>query len=324
MSPSAASCTGSRTPATSSGRGPEWLRPAVGGILLGLLLLVVPQMYGVGYPVLENAVNGHYLVGFLVVLLLAKMLATSLTIGIGGSGGVFAPSLFVGAMLGAAFGEAVSAVAPGSAGPVGAYALIGMGAVFAGAARAPITAVVILFELTGEYSIILPLMTAIVLATGLSHAISADTVYTRKLLRRGVDLGRRPEVVAQGGSPQVRDAMQPLPSPVLDTAALVEVARALAAEPHGILPVVGQDGGFLGVITAGGVFEALADGRHDHEAVGLLTQIPTTVRVDDPLGFAGEQLARASVAAVPVLDSQDQVVGWLDERSLLLARTANA
>ena len=94
------------------------------------------------------------------------MVACSLTIGIGGSGGVFAPSLFCGAMLGAAFGDVVHAVAPATAGSLGAYALVGMGAVFAGAARAPITAVVILFELTGEYSIILPLMLAIVLATG--------------------------------------------------------------------------------------------------------------------------------------------------------------
>ena len=100
------------------------------------------------------------------------MVATSLTIGIGGSGGVFAPSLFLGAMLGAAFGQTAAAAVPGTAGSAGAYALVGMGAVFAGAARAPITAVLIVFELTGEYSLILPLMLAIVLATGVSHLLS--------------------------------------------------------------------------------------------------------------------------------------------------------
>ncbi|HEV7206459.1 MAG TPA: chloride channel protein [Jatrophihabitans sp.] len=172
-------------------RGPEWLRPAVGGVLLGMLLLVVPQMYGVGYPVLDRGVVGGYSIAVLLGLLAAKMLATSLTIGIGGSGGVFAPSLFVGAMLGGAYGLALHDLAPGSAGTVGTYGLIGMGAVFAGAARAPITAVVILFELTGEYSIILPLMTAIVLATGVSQVLARDTVYTAKLRRRGVDLDER-------------------------------------------------------------------------------------------------------------------------------------
>ena len=93
---------------------------------------------------------------------MGKIVATSLTIGIGGSGGVFAPSLFIGAMLGAAFGEVAGFLAPALHGQVGAFALVGMGAVFAGAARAPITAVIIMFELTGEYSIILPLMLAIV------------------------------------------------------------------------------------------------------------------------------------------------------------------
>ncbi len=86
-------------------RGPEWLRPAVGGVLLGLLLLALPQMYGVGYPVLEHGEAGQYALAFLAVLVVGKVLATSLTLGIGGSGGVFAPSLFIGAMVGAAFGE---------------------------------------------------------------------------------------------------------------------------------------------------------------------------------------------------------------------------
>ncbi len=181
-------------------RGPEWLRPAVGGLLLGVVLLVLPQMYGVGYLVLGRAVDGDYAVGFLILLLVGKVVACSLTIGIGGSGGVFAPSLFCGAMLAAAYGAVVHGLLPGAGGSPGAYALVGMGALFAGAARAPVTAVVILFELTGEYTIILPLMLAIVLATGVSHLVSHDTVYTRKLLRRGIDLeapadpglGRRP------------------------------------------------------------------------------------------------------------------------------------
>ena len=93
-------------------RGPEWLRPAAGGVLLGGLLLMLPQMYGVGYPVLGRAVAGGYTVAFLLALLLGKLVACSLTIGIGGSGGVFAPSLFCGAMAGAVFGDAVHAMRP--------------------------------------------------------------------------------------------------------------------------------------------------------------------------------------------------------------------
>ena len=169
-------------------RGPDWLRPAAGGILLGLLLLAVPQTYGVGYPVLERAVGGHYVILVLLGLLAAKILATSLTMWIGGSGGVFAPSLFMGAMLGSAYGAAAHHLLPHLAAAPGAYGLVGMGAVFAGAARAPITAVIIIFELTGDYRIILPLMFAIVVATALSSAVTRDTIYTLKLRRRGIDI----------------------------------------------------------------------------------------------------------------------------------------
>jgi chloride channel protein, CIC family len=154
-------------------RGPEWLRPAAGGMLLGLVLLGLPQMYGVGYPVLEAGIRGQYVLWFLLILLVGKITATSLTIGIGGSGGVFTPSLFMGAMLGTAYGLAAQHLFGDAVGPAGAYGLVGMGAVFASAARAPITAVLIIFELTGDYTIILPLMTAIALATGVSTLASA-------------------------------------------------------------------------------------------------------------------------------------------------------
>lgn len=171
-------------------KGPEWLRPATGGLLLGGLLFLIPELYGVGYPVMGRAFSGSYTVAFLLVLLLGKIVATSLTIGIGGSGGVFAPSLFMGAMFGVAYGGILHLIIPGLTGPIAAYGLIGMGSVFAGAARAPITAVVIMFELTNEYSVILPLMVAIVLAELISRIMSKDTIYTLKLRRRGIDLDK--------------------------------------------------------------------------------------------------------------------------------------
>ena len=169
-------------------RGPEWARPAVGGVLLGGLLLVLPEMYGVGYPVLQAGVAGRYALGFLLVLLVGKLLATSLTLAIGGSGGIFAPSLFLGAMTGTALGLGFAALAPGVAGPAGAYGLVGMAAVLAGATRAPITAVVIVAEITGEWSLIVPLMIAVALATALSRLVSRETIYTMKLSRRGIRL----------------------------------------------------------------------------------------------------------------------------------------
>ncbi|MEO6413693.1 MAG: chloride channel protein [Pedococcus sp.] len=300
-------------------RGPEWLRPAVGGVALGLVLLVLPQMYGVGYPVLGDAIDGRYAVAFLLVLMLGKMVATSLTIGIGGSGGVFAPSLFIGAMLGAAFGETLHVIAPGVSGPVGAYGLIGMGAVFAGAARAPITAVVMLFELTGEYTIILPLMTAIVLATGVSHAITSDTIYTLKLRRRGVDLGT-PSETLQVSRRHVRDVMSPVPSGLSRHATLDQVAAALSETQFGILPVIDDSGDYLGVVTARGVSDALADGRHDRAAASLAAEMPVTIGEDDPVHVASETLSRSGMSAMPVISSTGSVVGWLSYHDLLAAR----
>ena len=123
-----------------------------------------------------------------ILLLVGKLLATSLTISIGGSGGVFAPSLFIGAMLGAAYGNVAGLLGPHLVGQPGAYGLVGMGAVFAGAGRAPITSLLIIFELTGDYRIILPLMVAIVISTAVASLLGHDSIYTLKLRRRGIEL----------------------------------------------------------------------------------------------------------------------------------------
>ncbi|MHC3474801.1 chloride channel protein [Streptomyces sp. 7R007] len=301
-------------------RGPEWLRPAVGGLLLGGLLLTLPQMYGVGYPVLQKATEGGYAVGFLLLLLLGKMLATSLSIGIGGSGGVFAPSLFIGAMLGSAYGIGVRHLMPHSAGAVGAYALVGMGAVFAGAARAPITAVVILFELTGEYSIILPLMLAIVLATATSRLLSRDTIYTLKLRRRGIDL-EGPAPGAQIGAQHVGAVMEALPSPLAASTRLADAADLLSLSGHGALPVVGDSGDYAGVVTAQAVAEALAEQPEDAPTrVGQLAETPAPILADQPLSQALHTLLSASGTGMPVLDAEHgKPVGWLSHQSALRA-----
>ncbi|MFG2794708.1 chloride channel protein [Streptomyces sp. NPDC048419] len=301
-------------------RGPEWLRPAVGGLALGVVLLALPEMYGVGYPVLEKATEGGYAVGFLLLLLVGKMLATSLTIGIGGSGGVFAPSLFIGAMLGSAYGIGVHHLLPHSAGAVGAYALVGMGAVFAGAARAPITAVVILFELTGEYSIILPLMLAIVLATAVSRLISRDTIYTLKLRRRGIDL-EGPAPGALIGTQYVSAVMESLPSPLSASTTLADSADLLSLSGHGALPVVDDTGHYIGVVTAQAVAEALAEQPEGAPAlVGQLSEPPAPITADQPLAQALHTLLSASGTGIPVLDADHgKPIGWLSHQSALRA-----
>ncbi|GAA4845070.1 chloride channel protein [Luteimicrobium xylanilyticum] len=301
---------------------PEWARPALGGLLLGGLLLVLPEMYGVGYPVLGNGIAGAYAVGFLVVLMLGKMLATSLTIGIGGSGGVFAPSLFIGAMLGSAYGQVAHQLAPGLAGPAGAYGLIGMGAVFAGAARAPITAVVIMFELTGEYSIILPLMAAIVLATGVSKLLSHDTIYTLKLRRRGVDLDE-PERAAGLVDRTVDQVVRPLGPTVRESDRLADVSSVVARSALGRVLVVDDDGDYRGVLTARALADTLADGRHETAQVRDVAEASPTVTSTDTLDTALDALEAAD-GAVPVRGADGVVVGWLSHQAVLAARHPGA
>jgi CIC family chloride channel protein len=298
--------------------GPTWLRPATGGLLLGLLLLGLPEMYGVGYPVLQAGVGGHYATWFLVVLLLGKLAAVSLTIAIGGSGGVFAPSLFMGAMLGTAFGAVVGHIIPGVSGPAADYGLVGMGAVFAGAARAPITAVLIIFELTGDYGVILPLMLAIAVATALSTVLSGDTIYTLKLRRRGIDImrGRSANVMEVM---TVSDAMQPVPAAVPEQVPLNDVIARLAAEHKDALPVVDQDIHYRGAITTSQVEEAARENSLGATA-GELARAVSVLRPDQSLNDALKALVQGERSGLPVLGPDgDQVVGWLTPRDVLLA-----
>ncbi len=296
---------------------PDWLRPAAGGLLLGLLLLAVPEMYGVGYPVLALAISGHYIVLALLGLLAAKILATSLTMWIGGSGGVFAPSLFMGAMLGSAYGAIAHDIVPGVAVAAGAYGLVGMGAVFASSARAPITAVLIIFELTGDYRIILPLMIAIIVATALSNSITRDTIYTLKLRRRGIDIERPPGTLMAQIS--VAEAMGELPRPLAPGQPLRDVLDRFAGEHAEALPVLDPDGALVGIVTAIAVEQAIGNARDGQTASSLVHETPE-LRVDESLEDAVRALALTDDEGLPVLDADgEKPIGWLTHRRLLRA-----
>ena len=297
--------------------GPEWLRPAVGGVFLGLLLLGLPELYGVGYPVIQNAVAGHIVLWLLAALLAGKMIATSLTIGIGGSGGVFAPSLFMGAMLGTGFGQVAGTLFPGAVAPAGAYGLVGMGAVFAGAARAPITAVIIIFELTGDYTIILPLMITIVIAAALSNLLSRDTIYTLKLRRRGIELFRGRAANLMQVLP-VRDAMQPMPAPLAADSPLNDIIHRFAQRDVSALPVIDDDGAYRGIVTARQVEAAMRDNAIDVTAADL-AELPAIVTPDANLEHALSLLIQQDRSALPVIDATNVIVGWLTHRDLLVA-----
>ena len=299
-------------------RGPAWLRPGACGILLGLLLLAVPQMYGVGYGVLQQAVAGHYAALVLVGLLVAKILATSLTMWIGGSGGVFAPSLFMGAMLGSAYGAVAHQAIPGLAGAAGAYGLVGMGAVFAATGRAPITAVIIIFELTGNYRIILPLMCAVVVATALSNAVTKDTIYTLKLRRRGIDIDA-PTAPSRLARIQIGDAMGRMPVPLAPEQPLESLVRRFAAERTESLPVITPDGVLLGIVAAADVERAIEHLPDGPVTAGALAQSVPQLHPQDSLEEAVGALGSSDREGVPVIDEAGRVIGWITHRQLFRA-----
>ncbi len=286
---------------------PEWARPAVGGVALGLLLLALPQMYGVGYPVMDRVIAGHVVLWLIVLFMIGKIVAASLTLSIGGSGGVFAPSLFIGAMAGMAFGVVAEHIFGPSIGPPALFAVVGMGGVFAAAAQAPLTAIASVVEMTGNFGLTLPIMLASGIAAALSKHVTYGSIYTTKLLRRGIDI-ERPQTADVLRTTVVADIMEPVPqldsdhdAPLLDAGtcatndddhatqwdrlvgpvAEVRKAQAVFADEtleqglrqlvlygHAGLPVISHDGRLEGWITRQGVLATVA-GSLSSEAAAI-------------------------------------------------------
>ena len=167
---------------------PDFLKPALGGLIIGIIAIKFPHIFGVGYDTISLALNGKLAWYFLLFLVFLKLFVTSITIGSGGSGGIFAPSLFLGATLGGFLGTIVHNLFPSITSTPGAYALVGMGAVAAGAMHAPITSILIIFELTNDYRIILPLMVTCIISVLISSKIRRDSIYTLKLSRKGINI----------------------------------------------------------------------------------------------------------------------------------------
>jgi CIC family chloride channel protein len=307
---------------------PEWARPGVGGIALGLLLLAVPQMYGVGYPVMYKAVAGGYPLWFLAVLALAKIAACSLTLGIGGSGGIFAPSLFIGVMSGYAFGDIVQHVFGAAAGQPALYAVVAMGAVFGSAARAPLTSVASVVEMTGDYVLTLPVMLAVAIASVISRALSYGTIYTTKLLRRGSDVDRSVPWRALQDL-KVADVMRPLrvplavPPPHRDARAAGPAGTAGAAGAAAADAAAGRAGPDQAAADAAagrtGPDQAAADWAAVAGPVTALRE-PQSLSATGSVAQALAQLAVYGRDGLPVLSADGgRVEGWVSSASVLRA-----
>ena len=273
---------------------PEWAKPAVGGVALGALLLALPQMYGVGYPVMNQIIAGHDVLWLIVVLMVGKIVASSLTLSIGGSGGVFAPSLFTGAAGGMAFGVTVHHIFGSVVGPPAVYAVVAMGGVFAAAAQAPLTAIASVVEMTGNFTLVLPVMLAAGIAAAVSKRFSYGNIYTTKLLRRGIDI-ERPRATGVLQSLTVADVMQPLPQGERTNL----VRDGLAPPQRGVTDET-QWEALVGPVT--------------------VTRRPQTLLSNETLEQALRQLDLYGLVGLPVLSpDRHHLTGWMTRRDVIRA-----
>jgi CIC family chloride channel protein len=301
---------------------PEYFKPAAAGVLIGAIGLYSPYLFGVGYDGVEQALLGEIDMIALAAFLLLKILATSITLGGGFSGGVFAPSLFLGAMYGGLFGKVCSSLLPGTVAPSGAYALVGMAAVFSGAARAPITSIIILFEMTRDYAIILPLMLTVVVSTLVAYRINPVSIYGEKLLRRGISLKSEEEVdLLEKVSVQevmTKDFPTVLPNMTLD-----EVSERFVQSKHHGFPVVDKSGKLTGIITLADVEANM--GIPDKKL--MVSDIATTNLIvaypDETLHDVINRLGSSEVGRIPVVDRKrpSKLLGVLRRYDIVTAYT---
>ena len=287
-------------------RFPEYLKPALGGIAVGLIGFYNPYLFGVGYGGIDQVLLGNIGLSALVALLFLKILATSFTLGSGGSGGIFAPSLFMGAILGSLFGEIAHGLLPGIVAPAGAYALVGMAAVFAGAAGAPLTSFLILFEMTRDYAIILPLLLAVVTSTLLARQLNRENIYTLKLARRGIDT-RRPEEAAFLTGVTVGEVMSrdfPTVSPQMS---LTDLMDKLNRTGHHGFPVVDENGELYGFVALADVENRIASGTKDVTVADIATRNLVVAYPDESLSEVVEHLGMGSaeIGHIPVVSRED-------------------
>jgi CIC family chloride channel protein len=281
------------------------IKAALGGTAIGAIGIWLPHVFGVGYEAINEALNGTMLWYFMVALVLVKIIAVSITIGSGGSGGIFAPSLFIGAMLGGAVGTVVHTLWPTTTAGPGAYALVGMGAVVAAGTHAPITAILIIFELTNEYRIILPLMISCIIATLLATRLQRSSIYTLKLLRRGIDIykGRAVNVLEPVS---VREVVRPDAVTVSPEDHLTSVVSKLIDHPGTTLFVTDEDGILEGVITADQIRPVMTDAS-TLDALLIAQDVMVggefaTVSPDESLADVMRQLGMYS-GEIPVLEN---------------------
>ena len=298
---------------------PAWATMAIGGAIVGSIAIFVPQVCGNGFEATDRILHGNPTLAILLLLLLAKTVATTATIGSGGVGGVFTPSLMVGAALGGSVAHLVHLAFPHLSAPVGGYALLGMGGMMAGVTRAPLLAVIMIFELTQNTAVLLPMMAVSVLAVVAARALQKDSIYVASLRSAGIVWEKTPEATALA-SLRVRDIMRRDVALIPASTTLPQIVAAFLRSRSLLLYVGDEEGRLMGAVDIHDVKESFPDKELSALVVAadILTEIPF-VTPDESLTTVNEKLWFRDVGQLPVVDSATsrKFLGIVTQRDLL-------
>jgi chloride channel protein, CIC family len=299
--------------------GPARFLPPLGMAIAGVAAIWFPELLGNGYDTIQSTLVGEIPIGLLLTLPFLKLAATALCAGVGVPGGLFTPSLFFGALLGGGLGALVQHALPSIGVPVGAFALVGMACVLAGTTHAAVSSVLIIFELTGDYGVILPLMVSTAIAAAVSRSIEPDSLYTAALRRRGVKLPElpRPEwlrvtPVSTLLSRQVETCQPETPFRVL-------LPRLLALPPGHDLYVVDPAGALLGIVNVDSLKGTISDESLLSMIVAadvMIEEVPP-IAVSMTLADVASRFAEADLERLPVVDERRHLVGTVSKKDVL-------
>ncbi|ETA68606.1 chloride channel protein EriC [Methanolobus tindarius DSM 2278] len=280
------------------------IKPAVGGLFVGLIGYFYPQVFGVGYDVITDALNGNLTLQLMFLLIFLKIIAFSFTMGSGGSGGSIVPALFVGAMMGGSYGSIVHGLFPDVTAESGAYALVGMGAVFAGTSRAPLASILILFELTRDYNMILPIMLACVVSNVISSSINSESIFTEGLHRRGFTIRKGREVDIMEAL-LVKDAMKHNVQTVSENKNVGALIALMQSSRHAGFPVLDSNGQLSGIVTLKDVRDKVGHDELEKTITEICTKDVAVAYQDETLNTVLKRLAAKDIGRLPVVSRSD-------------------
>jgi len=296
----------------------RWWHPVVGGVLVGIMGLFVPQVLGVGYAYVGDSLNGTMALKLMLLLIVLKLFGVTVSYATGNAGGIFGPALFLGAMLGGAVGTVAHHLLPGYTAAPGAYALVGMGALFAGIVRAPMTSVLMIFEMTRDYAVIVPLMIANMTSLFISSRFEPDPIYESLAHQDGIQLPT-PEERGDSNGRTIQHVMQSSPQVLPADISVAHALEQTQSSDFATWPVADKSS-FLGLVTTVNLERAVAEGNAERPLRDLVNTLGFPYfHTDQPLFLALERMSKSHLDVAPVVHRADahKLVGILTLRDVM-------